>query len=73
MSPFIDLNQSQPNDRLFDLPPLSLRPEGLALDFKRYYASTCGRDKDCRSTYDPYLYLSVVRRDLLLDHWYVTR
>jgi starch phosphorylase len=73
MSPFIDLNQSQPNDRLFDLPPLSLSPEGLALDFKRYYASTFGRDKDCRSTYYPYRALSVVMRDRLMERWKGTR
>ncbi len=73
MSPFIDLNQSQPNDKLFDLPPLSLSPEGLALDFKRYYASTFGRDRDCRSTYYPYRALSVVMRDRLMERWKGTR
>ncbi len=73
MSPFIDLNQSQPNEKLFDLPPLSLSPEGLALDFKRYYASTFGRDRDCRSTYYPYRALSVVMRDRLMERWKGTR
>jgi glycogen phosphorylase len=73
MSPFIDLNQSQPNDKLFDLPPLAMTPEGLALDFKRYFASTFGRDRDCRSTYYPYRALAVVMRDRLMERWKRTR
>jgi len=73
MSPFLDMLHSQPNDKLFDLPPLSLSAEGLALDFRRYYASTFGRDRDCRSTYYPYRALSVVMRDRLMERWKRTR
>ncbi len=73
MSPFFDLHQSQPNEKLFDLPPLSMTAEGLALDFKRYYASTFGRDRDCRSSYYPYRALSVVMRDRLMERWKRTR
>jgi starch phosphorylase len=67
------MTHSQPNDSLFDLPPLSLTAEGLALDFKRYYANTFGRDRDCRSTYYPYRALSVVMRDRLMERWKRTR
>ena len=73
MSPYLDMTHSQPNDSLFDLPPLALSAEGLALDFKRYYASTLGRDRDCRSTYYPYRALSLVMRDRLMERWKRTR
>ena len=73
MSPYIDMTHSQPNAKLFDLPPLSMTPEGLALDFKRYYGSTFGRDWDCRSTFYPYRALAVVMRDRLMERWKRTR
>jgi starch phosphorylase len=73
MSPFIDLRKSHPNDKLFDQPPLSMDAEGLAADFKRYYAHTFGRDRDCRSAYYPYRSLSVVMRDRLMERWKRTR
>lgn len=73
MSPYLDMTHSQPNENLFDLPPLALTAEGLALDFKRYYASTLGRDRDCRSTYYPYRALSLVMRDRLMERWKRTR
>ena len=73
MSPYLDMTHSRPNENLFDLPPLALSAEGLALDFKRYYASTLGRDRDCRSTYYPYRALSLVMRDRLMERWKRTR
>jgi len=73
MSPFSDLRKSHPNDKLFDQPPLSMNAEGLAADFKRYYAYTFGRDRDCRSAYYPYRSLSVVMRDRLMERWKRTR
>ena len=73
MSPFSDLRKSHPNERLFDQPPLSLTVEGLAADFKHYYAHTFGRDRDCRSAYYPYRSLSIVLRDRLMERWKRTR
>jgi starch phosphorylase len=73
MSPFTDLRKSHPNDKLFDQPPLSMTAEGLAADFKRYYAHTFGRDRDCRSAYYPYRSLSIVMRDRLMERWKRTR
>ena len=73
MSPFTDLRKSHPNDKLFDQPPLSMSAEGLAADFKRYYAHTFGRDRDCRSAYYPYRSLSIVMRDRLMERWKRTR
>jgi glycogen phosphorylase len=71
--PFTDLATSQPNAKLFDLPPLALDAEGLATDFKRYYAYTLGRDRDSRSTYYFYRALAVVMRDRLMERWKKTR
>ncbi|AGA88978.1 glycogen/starch/alpha-glucan phosphorylase [Thioflavicoccus mobilis 8321] len=73
MSPFLDLAKSQPNDRLFDLPPLAMDGAGLAEDFKRYFANTFGRDRDCRSAYYPYLALAIVLRDRMMERWKRTR
>ena len=73
MSPFDDLHKSHPNERLFDQPPLLMSAEGLAQDFKRYFAHTFGRDRDCRSTYYPYKALAIVMRDRLMERWKKTR
>jgi starch phosphorylase len=73
MSPFTDLRKSRPNDKLFAHPPLAMDADGLATDFKRYYAHTFGRDRDCRSAYYPYRALSVVMRDRLMERWKMTR
>ncbi|MBK1700471.1 glycogen/starch/alpha-glucan phosphorylase [Thiococcus pfennigii] len=73
MSPFLDLTKSQPNERLFDLPPLAMDSAGLAEDFKRYYAYTLGRDRDSRSAYYTYLALAIVLRDRMAERWKRTR
>ena len=73
MSSFTDLRKSYPNDRLFDQPPLAMDAEGLASDFKHYYAHTLGRDRDSRSAYYPYQALAIVMRDRLMERWKKTR
>jgi starch phosphorylase len=73
MSPFKDLCESSPNDKLFDLPPLAMDGPGLARDFQHYYAHNFGRDRDCRSTYYPYKALAVALRDRLMERWKRTR
>ncbi len=73
MPSFSDLRKSHPCEKLFDLPPLPMDEAGLAADFKRYYAYTLGRDQDCRSTYYPYLALSITLRDRLMERWKRTR
>jgi starch phosphorylase len=73
MSPFTELHKSHPNEHLFDQPPLAMDAEGLALDFKRYYANTLGRDQSCRSAYYPYKALAIVMRDRLMERWKQTR
>ncbi len=73
MSPFNNLNRSQPNPHFFDLPPLPMDSEGLAKDFQHYYAHTLGRDRDCRSAYYPYKALAITLRDRLMERWKRTR
>ncbi len=73
MSPFNNLNRSQPNSQFFELTPLPMDPEGLAKDFQHYYAHTLGRDRDCRSAYYPYRALAVTLRDRLMERWKRTR
>ena len=71
--PYHDLATSQPNAKLFDLPPLAMDAKGLARDFQHYYAHTLGRDRDSRSTYYFYRALAVVMRDRLMERWKKTR
>ena len=73
MSPFRDLSQSTPKEALFDLAPLPMDEEGLARDFKRYYAHTLGRDRGCKSAYYPYKALAIALRDRLMERWKRTR
>jgi starch phosphorylase len=73
MSPITDLRRSHPNERLFDQPPLAMDSEGLASDFKHYYAHTFGRDRASRSAYYAYQALAMVMRDRLMERWKKTR
>jgi len=69
MPHFRDLCKSNPNERLFDQAPLSMAADGLASDFKHYYAHTLGRDRTSRSAYYPYQALALVIRDRLVERW----
>jgi len=73
MSSSTKLIQNCPNESTFDLPPLSLAPEGIAHDFKHYYVHTFGRDRDCLSAYYPYRALATTLRDRLMERWKTTR
>lgn len=73
MSPFKDLTDSTPNERLFKLEPLAMDAESLGRDFQHYYAHTLGRDRDCRSAYYPYKALAITLRDRLMERWKRTR
>jgi starch phosphorylase len=73
MSPITDLRRSHPNERLFDQPPLAMDSDGLASDFKHYYAHTFGRDRASRSAYYAYQALAMVMRDRLMERWKKTR
>ncbi len=73
MSPFKDLTDSNPNERLFRLEPLGMDAESVGRDFQHYYAHTLGRDRDCRSAYYPYKALAITLRDRLMERWKRTR
>lgn len=73
MSPLSDRITSRPNDKVFDLPPLSLDAAGLAKGFRHNYVYTFGRDRDCQSAYYPYKALATTLRDRLMERWRNTR
>jgi glycogen phosphorylase len=62
-----------PSARLSDLPLLALDAQSLAHDFRRHFAHTLGRDRNCRSTHYPYRALALTVRDRLMDRWKHTR
>ncbi len=64
---------SEPIATLTDLPPLGMDSESLALDFRRYYTNTLGRDRYCRSLHYAYDALSLTVRDRLMERWKRTR
>jgi len=69
MSPFNDLSQSAPNDKLYALDPLPMDTDGLARDFQHHYTYTLGRDRNCRAAYYPYKALAITLRDRLIERW----
>lgn len=73
MSPFPDLSKSNPNEQLFDQPPLRMDADGIAADFRHYYANVLGRDRGCRSAFYPYRALASTVRDRLMERWKATR
>ncbi len=54
---------------LADLPPLALDADSLALDFRRYFGHTLGRDKYCTSPHYLYTSLALALRDRLVERW----
>ncbi len=73
MSSSTDLIKNEQPAQLLDLPPLRMDAEGLAEDFRRYYAHTFGRDRDCQSPHYPYKALAMTLRDRLMERWKQTR
>ena len=67
------LRASKPTPELFQLPPLGMDDEALALDIRRYFGNFLGRDKYCRSSHYPYQALVLALRDRLMERWKRTR
>ena len=67
------LRTSRPAQELYDLPPLGMDAEALALDIRRYFGSFLGRNRHCRSTHYPYQALALTLRDRLMERWKRTR
>ena len=62
-------SQIEPTDDLTDLPALGMGADALAFDFRRHYAHTLGRDKNCRSAHYAYQALALAVRDRLMERW----
>jgi starch phosphorylase len=67
------LRTSKLSPQLFQLSPLGMDGDALALDIRRYYGNFLGRDRHCRSTYYPYQALALALRDRLMERWKRTR
>jgi starch phosphorylase len=61
------LQSGQLTGELFELPPLGMAEEPLALDIRRYFGNFLGRDKYNRSSHYPYQALVLTLRDRLME------
>ena len=61
--------RSTPKDTITELPPLGMDPDSIALDFRRYFSHTLGRDKNCKSLHYLYTALAYAQRDRLMERW----
>jgi len=72
MAHIMELKQatrSTPTDKLTELPALGMDPDSIALDFRRYFSHTLGRDKNCKSIHYLYTALAYTQRDRLMERW----
>ena len=67
------MEKSSPPASLTNLPPLSMKADELARDFRRYYTYHLGRDKTCRLLHYAYLALALVQKERLMERWRNTR
>jgi starch phosphorylase len=63
------MTKSKPNPWLTDLPPLGLGSDDLALNLRRHFSYTLGRDKHCLSAHYTYTALALTVRDRLMERW----
>ncbi len=74
MSPFQDLNESQPNASLFDLAPLSMDKDGLSDSFQTLLRPHPGPRPQLQEHLLPaYEALAITLRDRLMERWKRTR
>jgi len=67
------LKVSTPTDELFELPPIGMSGEELALDIRRHLGTFLGRDRRSFLSHYPYQALVVAVRDRLMARWKQTR
>jgi starch phosphorylase len=67
------MRRSAPTAELYELPPIGMDADTLALDIRRYFGTHLGRDRHCRSTHYPYQALVLAIRDRLMERWKRTR
>ncbi len=71
--PITPLRKSTPVPELTELPALGLDPASIALDFRRYFGHTLGRDRYCKSAHYTFQALALTVRDRLMERWKNTR
>lgn len=67
--PRISLREIEIESDLTELPALGMDPDSVALDFRRHFAHSLGRDKNCRSAHYAYEALALAVRDRLMERW----
>jgi len=67
------LKKSSPTPAFTELPPLGMASEPLALDIRRHFNYTLGRDKHCKSAHYSYTALALTVRDRLMERWKQTQ
>ncbi len=70
---FEPLATSQPVPELTEFPSLGMTSHDLAVDFRRHFSITLGRDRFCMSRHYPYSALALVLRDRVMERWKHTR
>lgn len=63
------VSKSTPIESLTELPALGMDPGSIAVDFRRYFSHTLGRDKNCNSVHYLYTALAYTQRDRLMERW----
>jgi starch phosphorylase len=63
------LTKSKPSAELTELPSLGLSSKDLALDMRRHFTYTLGRDKSSKSAHYAYTSLALTVRDRLMERW----
>jgi len=65
----LTLTKSKPNLWLSELPALANQADDLALDVRRHFSFTLGRDKNCESAHYTYTAVALAVRDRLMERW----
>jgi starch phosphorylase len=63
------VSKSKPTPSLNEMPVLGMKAEQLALDVRRHFNYTLGRDKGCQSCHYSYTALALAVRDRLMERW----
>lgn len=63
------LTKSSPKPSLTEMPALGLKAKDLAIDLRRHFNYTLGRDKACKSCHYSYTALALAVRDRLMERW----
>jgi starch phosphorylase len=63
------LVKSKPNPLLTDLPALGMKESDLALDIRRHFGYTLGRNKFHKSAHYSYTAVALTVRDRLMERW----